>query len=106
MAGGYEVVLDAIETASGAAKRASDDIGRVSLANALSEVAAGLPGGTSGEAARLLADAWGRALPGWAKNTGDYAAQLDEAVVRYRSNEQEATRDLHATVPSSGRRPV
>lgn len=106
MTGGYEVVLEAVEGASAAARRASDDIGQVNLASALAGVAAGLPGGESGEAARLLADAWGRAVPGWAENAESYAAQLDEAAVRYRSNEREATRDLRATVPAGGRRPV
>ncbi|EMD26891.1 hypothetical protein [Amycolatopsis azurea] len=94
MAGGYEVVLEAIGAASGAAKRASDDVGKVDLAATLADVAAGLPGGVSGEAARLLADAWGRAVPGWVANTSDYAARLDEAAVRYRSNEQAASREL------------
>ncbi|EME62999.1 hypothetical protein [Amycolatopsis decaplanina] len=96
MAGGYEVALEAIGAASGAAKRASDDVGKVDLAATLADVADGLPGGVSGEAARLLADAWGRAVPGWAGNTADYAERLDEAAVRYRSNEQEASRDLRA----------
>ncbi|OXM49207.1 hypothetical protein [Amycolatopsis alba] len=94
MAGGYEVVLEAIGAASSAAKRASDDVGRVALAATLADVAAGLPGGVSGEAARLLADAWGRAVPGWAENTADYAARLDEAAARYRSNELAASREL------------
>ncbi|MBB5856573.1 hypothetical protein ACFQ05_27170 [Amycolatopsis umgeniensis] len=94
MAGGYEVVLGAIDAASRAAKRASDDVGQVDLAITLADVAAGLPGGVSGEAARLLADAWGRAVPGWAENTSEYAARLAEAGVRYRSNEQAASREL------------
>ncbi|MEV7554842.1 hypothetical protein AB0N89_34945 [Amycolatopsis sp. NPDC089917] len=94
MAGGYEVVLEAIGAASGAAKQASDDVGKVDLAATLADVAAGLPGGVSGEAARLLADSWGRAVPGWAENTSDYAARLDEAAVRYRSNELSATQEL------------
>ncbi|MEV6912172.1 hypothetical protein [Amycolatopsis sp. NPDC051071] len=94
MTDGYEVVLEAIGAASGAAKRASDDVGQVDLAAALAGVAAGLPGGVSGEAARLLADVWGRAVPGWVKNASEYAAGLDEAAVRYRSNELAASRDL------------
>ncbi|MFD6071218.1 hypothetical protein [Amycolatopsis lurida] len=94
MAGGYEVALEAIGAASSAAKRASDDVGKVNLAAALADVAAGLPGGVSGEAARLLADAWGRAVPGWAGNAADYAARLDAAAVRYRSNELAASREL------------
>ncbi|QXV58679.1 hypothetical protein [Amycolatopsis sp. TNS106] len=94
MAGGYEVALEAIGAASSAAKRASDDVGKVNLAAALADVAAGLPGGVSGEAARLLADAWGRAVPGWAGNAADYSARLDAAAVRYRSNELAASREL------------
>ncbi|WP_340683961.1 hypothetical protein LCL61_36545 [Amycolatopsis coloradensis] len=94
MTGGYEVALEAIGAASSAAKRASDDVGKVNLAATLAEVAAGLPGGVSGEAARLLADAWGRAVPGWAENTADYSARLDAAAVRYRSNELAASREL------------
>ncbi|WP_410580583.1 hypothetical protein [Amycolatopsis sp. lyj-108] len=96
MTGGYEVVLESIGAASSAAKRASDDVGKVNLAATLTGVAASLPGGVSGEAARLLADAWGRAVPGWAENTADYSARLDAAAVRYRSNEQEASQDLRA----------
>ncbi|KZB84655.1 hypothetical protein [Amycolatopsis regifaucium] len=95
MAGGYEVVLEAISAASEAAKRAAEDVGRVNLAAALAGVSAGLPGGVSGEAARLLADAWGRAAPGWAKNASEYSGQLGEAAVRYRSNELAASRELH-----------
>ncbi|WET81759.1 hypothetical protein P3102_11370 [Amycolatopsis sp. QT-25] len=94
MTGGYEVVLESIDAASSAAKRASDDVGKVNLAAALDEVPAGLPGGVSGEAARLLADAWGRAVPGWAGNTADHSARLDAAAVRYRSNELAASREL------------
>jgi hypothetical protein len=75
MAGGYDVVLETIETASGAAKRASDDVGQVNLAHALASVATSLPGGTSGEAARLLADAWGRALQGDASEEGKHKLQ-------------------------------
>jgi hypothetical protein len=94
MTGGYEVVLEAIGAASDAAKRASDDVGQVDLAATLAGVATGLPGGVSGEAARLLADAWGRAVSGWAQNASEYSGQLDEAAVRYRSNELAASREL------------
>ncbi|ANN16345.1 hypothetical protein SD37_12270 [Amycolatopsis orientalis] len=94
MTGGYEVTLEAIVAASGAAKRASNDVRQVDLAAALTGVAAGLPGGVSGEAARQLADAWGRAVPGWAENAAGYSGQLDEAAVRYRSNELVASREL------------
>ncbi|AGM04843.1 hypothetical protein AB0E55_39015 [Amycolatopsis keratiniphila] len=94
MTGGYEVALAAIGAASDAAKRASADVGKVDLAATLAGVAAGLPGGVSGEAARLLADVWGRAVPGWARNTADYAERLDEAAVRYRANELAASREL------------
>jgi len=94
MTGGYEVALAAIGAASGAAKRASAEVGKVDLAATLTGVAAGLPGGVSGEAARLLADAWGRAVPGWAGNTADYAERLDEAAARYRANELAASREL------------
>ncbi|WP_409491671.1 hypothetical protein [Amycolatopsis sp. cmx-11-12] len=94
MTGGFEVVLEAIGAASNAAERASGDVGQVNLAATLAGVAAGLPGGVSGEAARLLADAWGRAVPGWAANASEYAAQLGEAAVRYRSNELAASREL------------
>jgi len=94
MTGGFEVVLETIGAASGAAQRASDDVGQVKLAATLDGVATGLPGGTSGEAARLLADAWGRAVPGWAKNASEYSGQLDAAAARYRSNELAASREL------------
>ncbi len=94
MAGGYEVVLEAIGAASGAANRASDDVGQVDLAGALAGVSAGLPGGAAVEAARLLADTWDRAVPGWVKNVSEYAAGLDEAAVRYRSNELVASQEL------------
>ncbi|MFE6616256.1 hypothetical protein [Amycolatopsis sp. NPDC057786] len=94
MTGGYEVALAAIGAASSAAKRASEDVGKVNLAATLTDVAPGLPGGVSGEAARLLADAWGRAVPGWAENTADYSARLDAAAARYRSNELAASREL------------
>ncbi|MFJ4101790.1 hypothetical protein [Amycolatopsis japonica] len=94
MTGGYEVALASIGAASGAAKRASADVGKVDLAAALAGVATGLPGGVSGEAARLLADAWSRAVPDWAQNTADYAERLGEAAVRYRANELAASREL------------
>ncbi|OKJ95749.1 hypothetical protein [Amycolatopsis sp. CB00013] len=94
MTGGYEVALASIGAASGAAKRASADVRKVDLAATLAGVATGLPGGVSGEAARLLADAWSRAVPDWAQNTADYAERLDEAAARYRANELAASREL------------
>ncbi len=94
MTGGYEVALASIGAASGAAKRASADVGKVDLAATLAGVATGLPGGVSGEAARLLADSWSRAVPGWARNAADYAERLDAAAVRYRANELAASREL------------
>lgn len=106
MSGGYEVVLTAIESSAGAAKRAAEVVRPTDLAAGLATVSAGLPGGVSSEAARLLADAWGRAVPGWVENVDAYSAQLDQAVARYRSNEQAAVADLHPLVPGGGRRPV
>ncbi len=106
MSGGYEVVLTAIESAAGAAKRAAEVVRPTDLAAGLTGVAAGLPGGVSGEAARLLADAWGRAVPTWVENVDAYSAQLDQAVARYRSNEQSAVHDLRPMAPGGGRRPV
>lgn len=106
MSSGYEVVLEAIEAASGAAKRASDAVRQVSLSGTLYEVGPGLPGGTSAEAARLLADRWGRAVPGWANNTIEYADQLTGASRYYRGNEHAAVHDLRPAAPQGGARPV
>jgi len=106
MSSGYEVVLAAIEVAAGAAKRASDAVRQVSLAGSLYEVGPGLPGGTSVEAARLLADRWDRAVPGWANNTIEYADQLNSASRYYRTNEQAAVHDLRAAASHGGARPV
>lgn len=106
MSGEYEVVLTAIESSAGAAKRAVEVVRPTDLAAGLATVSVGVPGGVSGEAARLLADAWGRALPGWVENVDAYATQLDQAVARYRSNEQAAVEELRPTGPGGGRRPV
>ena len=106
MSGGYEVVLGGIEAASGAARRAADAVRPVELAGALAGVAAGLPGGTSGEAARLLADAWGTAVPAWVKNTGEYSRQLAGSARSYRSNEQATAHDLRTAATQGGARPV
>lgn len=106
MSGGYEVVLDRIEAASGAARRAADAVKPVDLTSALAGVAPGLPGGASGDAARLLADAWGTAVPGWVKNTGEYSAQLEGSARLYRSNEQAAVHDLRTAAAHGGTRPV
>lgn len=103
MSGGYEVVLNTIDAASGAARRAADAVKPVDLASTLGGVAPGLPGGVSGEAARLLADRWGRAVSDWVKNTGDYASQLDTAVRGYRSNEQSAEHDLRVAARGAAR---
>jgi hypothetical protein len=53
-----------------------------------------LPGGTSGEAARLLAEAWGHAVPDWVRSTGEYADHLDTARRRYRSAERAAADEV------------
>lgn len=106
MSEGFEVVLEAIEASSKAAKRASEVVGPTDLAGPLANVAAGLPGGVSVEAARLLADTWDRAVPGWTANVDEYATDLDRAITLYRSNEQAAVKDLHPTAPGGGRRPV
>ncbi|MEV6905633.1 hypothetical protein [Amycolatopsis sp. NPDC051071] len=76
------------------------------LAAGLAGVPVALPGGVSSEAARLLADSWGRAVPSWVENVDAYSAQLDQAVVRYRAGEQAAVHDLRPMVPGGGRRPV
>jgi predicted RecB family endonuclease len=106
MSGGYEVVLRTIETAADAAKRASDAVRQVSLAGTLYGIGPGLPGGTSAEAARLLADKWGRAVVGWADNTIEYSDQLNGSLRFYRANEQAAVHDLRASVSHDGARPV
>ena len=106
MSGGYEVVLDRIEAACGAARRAADVVKPVDLAGALAGVAPGLSGGTSGEAARLLADAWRTAVPDWVRNSGEYSEQLDGSVRLYRSNEQAAVHDLRAAATRGTRGPV
>jgi hypothetical protein len=106
MSGGYEVVLSALEKAAGAAKRSAAGVRPVDLASTLAGIGPGLTGGTSGEAARLLADKWGRDLPAWVKNMGEYSAQLTVAVQRYRSNEQAAEHDLRAAATRGGPRPI
>jgi hypothetical protein len=103
---GYEVVMEAIEKAAGAAGRAAEGVKPVDLAGTLAGVAQGLPGGTAIEAARLLGDVWGRELPTWARNMGDYSTQLSTAAHRYRTDEDAAEADLRAVARSGGSRPV
>lgn len=69
MSSGFEVTLGVLQTASGAAHRASSAVGRVDLSDVLAQVGPALPGGVSGEAARLLADKWARAVPDGVRNT-------------------------------------
>lgn len=106
MSKGYEVVLAAIESSATAAKRAAEIVRPTDLAATLASLPAALPGGVSGEAARLLTDTWRRAVRGWVENVDGYSAQLDQAVARYRSNEQSAVEDLRPVLPGGGRRPV
>jgi len=103
---GYEVVIGTIEKAAGSASRAAEGVKPVDLAGTLAGVAQGLPGGTAIEAARLLGDVWGRELPTWAKNMGDYSTQLSTAAHRYRTDEKAAAADLHAVTRRGGSRPV
>lgn len=102
---GYAVVLEAIEKASASAKRAADGARPIDLAEPLTGIAQGLPGGTAIEAARLLASAWGRDLPTWARNMDEYSNQLRTAVKRYRADEQAAERDLRVITSRGGARP-
>ncbi|MFE0027821.1 hypothetical protein [Amycolatopsis sp. NPDC059021] len=106
MGDGYAVVVEAIETAARAARRTADGVRPVDLAGALAGVGRGLPGGASAEAARLLADRWGRELPAWVKNVEAYGEQLADAASRYRADDAAAARDLRAVPVPGGRRPV
>ncbi|MEC3982315.1 hypothetical protein [Amycolatopsis sp. H20-H5] len=76
------------------------------LASTLAGLPRGVPGGSAVEAARLLADTWGRDLPTWVKNMDEYSAQLAAAVQRYRTDEQAAAHDLREAAAPGGRRPV
>ncbi|WIY01049.1 hypothetical protein QRX60_44620 [Amycolatopsis mongoliensis] len=106
MSSGFEITLEALRTASGAARRASNAVAQVDLGDALAQVGPGLPGGVSGEAARLLADKWGRVVPGWVHNTTGYADQLDASVRLYQADDAAAGQDLRATARHGGRKPV
>ncbi|MFD8495019.1 hypothetical protein [Amycolatopsis sp. NPDC059657] len=106
MSGGYKVVIDAIERASGAATRAADGVRPIDLGGTLTGVPQGLPGGSSVEAARMLREVWARELPTWVTNMGDYANQLRAAARHYRTNEADARADLHEVVARGGARPV
>ncbi|GAA4530140.1 hypothetical protein [Amycolatopsis samaneae] len=106
MASGYAVVVEAIEASARAARRTADRVRPVDLAGALAEVGRGLPGGASAEAARLLADRWGRELPAWVRNVESYGEDLADAARRYRADDAAAARDLRAVPVSGGRRPV
>jgi hypothetical protein len=103
---GYEVVIEAIEKSSKAARRASEGARPVDLAGALAGIAQGLPGGTAIEAARLLGEMWGRELPTWVKNMDEYAAQLTSAARRYRTDDQAAAHDLRVITTRGGARPI
>ncbi|MGW4394313.1 type VII secretion target [Amycolatopsis nivea] len=103
---GFEVVIDAIEKSSGAAKRSAGGAQSVDLAGTLVGVAQGLPGGTAIEAARMLGDMWGRELLAWAKNMDEYADQLTAAARRYRTDDQAAAHDLRVIPVHGGPRPV
>ncbi|WP_370947779.1 hypothetical protein AB5J62_09535 [Amycolatopsis sp. cg5] len=106
MSGGYGVVIDAIDRASGAATRAADAIRPVELAGTLNGIPQGLPGGRSVDAARQLRTVWSREMPTWVTNMADYARQLHDAAAHYRANEADAQADLHEVLVRGGARPV
>ncbi|MFE3176242.1 type VII secretion target [Amycolatopsis sp. NPDC059090] len=103
---GFEVVIDAIEKSSEAARRSAAGARSVDLASTLVGVAQGLPGGTAIEAARMLGDRWERELLAWTKNMDEYADQLTVAARRYRTDDQAAAHDLRAIPVHGGPRPV
>lgn len=99
--GGYEVAIEAVKKSSACARRAADGLRGVDLAGTLTGAGQGMPGGTVVEAARLLADLWGRELPAWASDMDEYSAQLATAAHLYETDDAAAARDLRLT--STGR---
>lgn len=93
---GYEVVIDAMRTASAAAGDAAAAVGKVDLGGAVDDVPAALPGSTSGPAATALASKWTEQVKTWSTDAGGYAKDLSTAADHYAANESAAKADLRA----------
>ena len=93
---GYEVVIEAMRSASAAAGDAAGAAANVALGAAMDDVAAALPGGRSGPAASALATTWTNQLKRWSTDVDNYARDLSTAADRYARDEAAATADLRA----------
>lgn len=94
---GYQVVIDALRKAGGAAESAGDQVGAVDLAGILTGVADGLPGGRSAEAASGAGNAWTDQIRRWSTEAQRLGQGMSVSADHYAASEDAAAADLGTT---------
>ncbi|AXB47078.1 hypothetical protein [Amycolatopsis albispora] len=95
MSNGYEVQLDALRRAAGAAGSAAEQVSAVDLAGALGEAAAALPGARCVRAIETLGAAWSDDIRDWTTRAKDHGQSLTAAADGYAGNDAAVARDFH-----------
>lgn len=79
---GYEVDVEGLRKATGAARDAGDLAGQIKLGDAVASLASAMPDAVSAGAAENLASVWSERLRGWSGDMtafgGGLAASADE----------------------------
>lgn len=93
---GYQVIIDALRKAGGAAESAGEQAGAVDLAGTLTGVADALPGSRSVQAAMGAANAWTNQIERWSTDAQSLGQGMSASADRYAASEDAAEADLGA----------
>jgi hypothetical protein len=91
---GFEVDVDGLRLAAGAAASAGEQAKQVHLGDGATEVAAALPGSVAATKAEPLATAWDQRLTAWGDDVGTFSADLTAAADYYVAHEDAAQQDF------------
>ncbi|MGH4020393.1 MAG: hypothetical protein ACRDT0_14390 [Pseudonocardiaceae bacterium] len=101
---GYQVIIDALRQAGGAAESAGEQVGAVDLAGTLTDVADALPGSRSVQAATGAANVWTDQIERWRADAQRLGQGMSASADRYAASEEAAEADL-GTAFLGGMRP-
>jgi hypothetical protein len=91
---GFEVDVDGLRLAAGAAASAGEQAKQVHLGEGATEVAAAMPGSVSATKAEPLGTVWDQRLSTWGDDVGTFSSDLTATADHYAANEDAAEQDF------------
>ncbi|MER7011003.1 hypothetical protein ABT324_06195 [Saccharopolyspora sp. NPDC000359] len=87
---------DVLRKAGKSAKTAGEQAGQVKLGPPVEDIAEAMPGGSSAEAAKQVAQSWTKAIGDWSKAADKHGESLTASADEYQNSDESGAQGINA----------